>query len=486
MLAAVSMTVAALAVVPTAAVAAADDGGCHPSPVRIDSPQPISDLDGDAFTDPVVGVSRSGPGAVGAYLAVDASGGGTNVNPGNDFPNLNASPTFGSSISELDVDRDGCDDLVVGDPGHAGGGAVDLLYGGSQFGIDYARSGQIAARTAADRYGSAVAVDHYVRAGVGVTDLWIGAPGRTVGGLAGAGAVDHYTLDDTGTATFVESITENDSRLGGAAHVGAHFGAVLDTAAEHNGPAVLIGAPNDTVSGAVGAGAVAWLQVSTATGLVASAAVISQDTAGVPGAAESGDDFGAAIVASGTSIAVGVPGEDVGSLVDAGLVQTFTVGPTGALVAGPAWTQDSAGVPGTAEPGDQFGAAVTAGLAESTTFLWIGSPGEDLGSTSNAGDVTQVATSGGHRTYLLLFRGAGTALLGTRRTNAALGGSLGVAVGVHDIDGGGTDTLLIGSAGDRDFLALPADRSGGALDFDQQESTPDPLHFPVEIEGNYS
>ena len=107
----------------------------------------------------------------------------------------------------------------------------------------------------------------------------------------------------------------------------------------------------------------------------------------VPGAPEKGDRFGASLAGGGTLI--GAPGEDVGSIVDAGAVT---------------WqlryvlTQDSAGIPGTAERGDQFGAAVavsgtlwgeeeTGGLV-SYYLIGIGAPGEDIGSTKDAGVVT--------------------------------------------------------------------------------------------------
>jgi hypothetical protein len=57
------------------------------------------------------------------------------------------------------------------------------------------------------------------------------------------------------------------------------------------------------------------------------------------------------------SVAVGVPGEDVGGAVDAGAVNVLHGSAVG-LVGASLFTQDTAGVGGAAESGDEFGAAV--------------------------------------------------------------------------------------------------------------------------------
>ncbi|MEU9207855.1 FG-GAP repeat protein [Streptomyces sp. NPDC048415] len=79
-------------------------------------------------------------------------------------------------------------------------------------------------------------------------------------------------------------------------------------------------------------------------------------------------------------IAVGVPGEDLGSVRDAGaviLVPGQAGGPTGAGSA--TITQDSAAVPGTAEPDDRFGDAVRLSdtNADGKADLAIGASGEN-------------------------------------------------------------------------------------------------------------
>ncbi|ROQ63278.1 FG-GAP repeat protein [Streptomyces sp. 840.1] len=87
---------------------------------------------------------------------------------------------------------------------------------------------------------------------------------------------------------------------------------------------VLTGAPGGTVGGKKGAGYVT-VQYGSPTGTgTARAAVLSQNTAGVPGAAEAGDGFGRALATGDLDgdgyddAVVGVPGEDVEPVTDAG------------------------------------------------------------------------------------------------------------------------------------------------------------------------
>ncbi|WP_419996707.1 FG-GAP-like repeat-containing protein [Streptomyces boninensis] len=91
----------------------------------------------------------------------------------------------------------------------------------------------------------------------------------------------------------------------------------------------------------------------------------TQNTAGVPGASEKGDQFGARLSAGDVNgdgyddLAVGVPGEAIGTKAHAGAVVTLRGGSGGLTGTGAKAThQDTAGVPGVAEAGDQFGGAV--------------------------------------------------------------------------------------------------------------------------------
>jgi hypothetical protein len=92
---------------------------------------------------------------------------------------------------------------------------------------------------------------------------------------------------------------------------------------------------------------------------------VGQNTPGVPGATESGDAFGWSVAVGDVNkdgyqdVAVGVPYEDLGGTRDAGdviVLRGSANGLTGSKAQ--AVSQDTKGVPGTAEKGDQFGFAV--------------------------------------------------------------------------------------------------------------------------------
>ncbi|MFJ3302296.1 FG-GAP-like repeat-containing protein [Streptomyces sp. NPDC086549] len=96
---------------------------------------------------------------------------------------------------------------------------------------------------------------------------------------------------------------------------------------------------------------------------VAAPRVITQDTPGVPGADEPGDGFGTSVSVGDVNgdgyddILAGVPYEDFGGLRNAGTFAVVPGGPDGSTGAGTkVFSQDSAGVSGTAENNDLFGA----------------------------------------------------------------------------------------------------------------------------------
>ena len=134
------------------------------------------------------------------------------------------------------------------------------------------------------------------------------------------------------------------------------------------------------VGGKSGAGSV------TVVNAVGSPRLITQNTSGVPGTPRPATTSAPAWPAeAGRSIqlAIGAPGEDVGSVTDAGSVTVLkrtdkTIYPATLL------TQATKGVSGTVETGDQFGAAVA---YRDDRTLAIGIPGEDLGTVVDAGSV---------------------------------------------------------------------------------------------------
>jgi hypothetical protein len=109
------------------------------------------------------------------------------------------------------------------------------------------------------------------------------------------------------------------------------------------------------------------------------------------GAAEEDDHFGWALAAGDfdgdgyDDLAIGVPDEDIGTVVDAGGVQVMYGTAGGLAPAGnKIWNQE-----GGAETGDQYGKSVTTGDFDNDGYddLAVGIPSEDVGSTEDAGAV---------------------------------------------------------------------------------------------------
>ena len=172
---------------------------------------------------------------------------------------------------------------------------------------------------AGDRFGSAIAAlegsDSYVA---------IGAPGKTVAGQVGAGAV--MTVSHT-TAVAPQMLTQASPRDPNAPEKGDHFGAVLTSYIR----VIYIAVPDEDVGKASDAGIVEQYVLGRAAATYHR--VLKQGALGYPGIPQAGDHFGAAmsVVSESeeehvvgncydSSLAVGVPGQDVGGFRDAGEV----------------------------------------------------------------------------------------------------------------------------------------------------------------------
>ncbi|MFS0693732.1 VCBS repeat-containing protein [Streptomyces nitrosporeus] len=157
---------------------------------------------------------------------------------------------------------------------------------------------------------------------------------------------------------------------------------------------VAIADPLATVSGQAKAGLV---RISYGGGGVAE---ISQSATNVADAAEAGDQFGYALSVydadkDGCSdLAVGIPYEDVGDVVDAGYVQIVygSVDGLGKGRASSGFVQGTNLGSSSAEHGDMLGYSLTSGLsATSVPFLVIGVPGEDYQGVVDMGMIHYVA-----------------------------------------------------------------------------------------------
>ncbi|MEV0317330.1 FG-GAP repeat protein [Streptomyces sp. NPDC050658] len=346
---------------------------------------------------------------------------------------------FGESISSADLDLDGYADLVIGAPGEdvdgvANRGTATVIWGsasgltgganlptthgsnatGCAFGTDVAAVGKTPYPTADVRVAGGCSVWTF-RAPVTRT----GKPAAKSRRVMGPSAAKLTTgdLDGDSTADEVEiSVGLGDLPSGGV-YIN-RSGSAYEPPLSHDGDNAAIGDVNgdgygdlvvgdssDTTidgtpqpgTGHEGGQIAVWL--GSASGIDAGTAplLVNQSTPGVPGASEAGDSFGADVSVTDVDgdgygdIAVGTPGESLGSAQRAGsvvIVPGSRSGPTGAGAY--SITQDTSGVPGTAERTDLFGSTVR--LADLTKDgrpeLVVGAPGENApGATRDTGGI---------------------------------------------------------------------------------------------------
>ena len=311
---------------------------------------------------------------------------------------------FGFALAVADLDCDNYTDLVVGTPYEDIGGQVDSglvqIVWGSGAGLGNGDpSRQISQSTfpnaditAGDQLGYAVdALEDVDQGGTPAPDAYavaIGVPGGNIGGHNDSGWVGVlHAFDGENVET---AISQNSTGVPGAAEAGDRFGAAvsinhfLTFDASH--PTfeidVVVGSPNEDIGTAVDAGSVTVVKDVYFDEFPGSVA-FSQDSAGVPGVVEAGDRLGRNLdtvrVGGTTRLAVGIPGEDVGSRSNAGSVQLFSSNNI-TITPGVGLTQDTAGVGGAAETGDLFGdrlAFAAPGLGDPATRLVVGVPRED-------------------------------------------------------------------------------------------------------------
>jgi hypothetical protein len=360
------------------------------------------DFDGDCHADLVVGAVGY-PGDSGGIVVLYGSPTGlstagaaafgvADLLPGGTLP----SPELGRAAAVGDFDGDGSDDLALGTkgaPGPDGHGGVIVLYGTTD-GLSLARR-ELWTQDSPfvpgvseefDYFGSALAAADFT--GDGNDDLVVGAPGETVGTITRVGAITLIRGSATGlTGTGGQILHQGSPNVAGANEAGDGFGVAL-AAGDVNGdfrPDVVVGAAGEDVgSTAKDAGAVTLLKGTGAGGLTgAGSQTWNQDSAGVPGAAETFDYFGLHLTLGNLNgdgradLVVGQPHEDVGSAADAGAVNVLYGAGAGLTASGAqSWTQSSSGVAGSAEANDRFGwAVITARVrADAAESLIIGVP----------------------------------------------------------------------------------------------------------------
>ncbi|MES5816413.1 FG-GAP-like repeat-containing protein [Streptomyces sp. RG80] len=397
-----------LGALPTAAEAAP-----APAPVR-------DDFDGDGYQDLAVGAPNATVGGQsGAGYVVVMYGGPHGLTKdrrtviSRATGGVPGSPAkgekFGVQLAKGDLDGDGRTDLVVGHVsvvkdavvlwgGRSGlSGAVSVPASSTQAG-DFDGDGHTdlalfkGGRAQGDdpygttptvwtgplsRAGKPAATKAFGPDDLRYHDVWDGA----VGDVNGDGR------DDLALTVYV-----GDGGYGSAFYLGSASGAAFTSATAPAGTGgVALGDVNgdgydDIVRGlpeesriVVGLGSAAG---------VGAGRTYSQDTPGVPGAWEDVDRFGAAVAVDDVNgdgfadVAVGAPGEELGYDDGAGTVDVLYGARTGLTGTGAqGFTQNTAGVPGAAEAGDGFGAAVQLLDTNGNGYadLAAAAPGEDSG-----------------------------------------------------------------------------------------------------------
>ena len=379
----------------------------------------VGDFDGDGFADLAVGVTFEDVGATvdaGALNVLYGSAGGLTGTGSQlftqDSPGVGSSAeredAFGGTLAAGDFDGDGLADLAVGvwreNVGAvANGGAVNVLYGtaggltgtGSQF-LTQDSPGVPGVVEADDEAGYALGAGDFNGDRFG--DLAVGAPGEDFTGAPDRGGAVNVLRGSAGGLTGAGSqlFTQDSPGVPGVAESGDNFGSALAVGdfAGDGFVDLAVGGAED-VGAAEDAGAVNVLRGSAGGLTGAGSQLLTRDSPGVPGDPEPFDGFGFMSLAAGdvdgdgdADLAVGVAEPQV--IAGAGAVVALPGSAGGLTGAGSQlFTQDSPGVPGSAEFRDQFGAALAAGDFDNDGFvdLAVGVPGETVGSFEFAGAV---------------------------------------------------------------------------------------------------
>jgi hypothetical protein len=328
------------------------------------------DFNRDGFADLAVGAPYESVGstfAAGAVSVLYGSPGGLTTSGGRLFTQVASAveggDQFGSALAAADFNRDGFVDLAAGAPGEAvgsavGAGAVSVLPG-SAAGLT-ATGGRLVTQVggtveASDQFGAALVPGDFNQDGF--ADLAAGAPSERVGTTIGAGAVSVLPGSAAGLmATGGRLFTQ----VGGVAERWDIFGFAL-AAGDFNQDGfadLAAAAPLEDVGTVDDAGALSTLYGSTS-GLTTSGGQLFTQVGGLM---EAGDEFGEQLAAGDfnddgfADLAAAAPLEDVGTVSQAGAVSVLQGSGVGLTsTGGRLFTQDSLGVPGTAETFDLFG-----------------------------------------------------------------------------------------------------------------------------------
>ena len=371
----------------------------------------LPDLNHDGFLDLIVGIpgedlsglsnagrialargSNHGPAFDGLPSSMNATSfGGTKAADGN----------FGQTLAAGDFNGDGFRDLAVGAPGQ------------NQVFIAYSNQGSFQILPGSGQFGAALAVGDFNHDGR--ADLAVGAPQSlrttSLGGTVTSGAVHVYYGSASGLSNTPQIFDQgslplvSDTVLQGA---GDRFGATL-AAGDVTGDGIddlAVGVPGKDILGVADAGVIRVIagvsgqQLPLTPVSARDARSLPTPFTGLQANAQFGEVLAIGFFGGGSSInprelVVGVPHQDVGGQVDAGLIALFS-GRSPQLTSGPPLTVGGAvrvltitDVGGTSAAGNRFGQSLAVGNFNSDIIgdLAVAAPGAAVGGVSGAGEV---------------------------------------------------------------------------------------------------
>jgi hypothetical protein len=436
-----------------------------------------SDFNGDSFADVAIGEpdhADAGGAAVGGLRVIYGSASGLAVSGSapvaNQYfdlasagmPNPGGDTVFGDALTAGDFDGDCIADLVVGAVGYPGTAGGLVVLHGSPNGLSTADADVFALTdllpggpATSPELGRVTAVGDFD--GDGNQDLAMGTKSPSAGGV-----IVLYGSADGLTLARRQLWTQNSTGVVGGNEDNDMFGAALATA-DFTGDGrddLVVGAPGESVGTVAAAGSITMIRGSV-TGLTGNGSQsLNQNSAGVPGANESGDMFGGVLVAGDVTgdfrpdIVVSALTEDVGNARDCGAVWLIKGTGAGGLsgAGSQLWSQDSAGVPGAGETFDYFGYRLALGNlnGDARADVVIATPYEDVGSAKDAGAVTVLYGAGTGLTSsgAQLWTQSSAGVTGTPETTDLFGW----AVDTGRVRSDATESLLIG---------VPVERNAG-------------------------
>ncbi|MGW0362506.1 trypsin-like serine protease [Streptomyces sp. NPDC002990] len=391
------------------------------------------DYNEDGYTDLVVGTPAEDLGSTAAAGFVDvlygASGGlGTGATKNTHLEQGQGTGSIAASASEAGdrmghslaagTTAEGKPWILIGVPGEAVGslakaGMAFYVHGNTSATLHQDKPNVPGEAEANDAFGDSVTGDaNYIA---------IGAPDEAIGSLAKSGtvAVFSHKLDAEGRPTVITGIDQDNAAVSGSAEAGDEFGSALAMVAFRTSGAMsanesflAIGSPGEGVSvnevNKANSGRVVLIRIDAAgnwTYVREYMPGTADDT--VSGTSEADDRFGETVTVVNTApratgstatlrLAVGAPGEAIGTATKAGAISTFSL--FGAAGDNDRWIEagDGDGVPGPPGANQYLGR----NMHYTGTKLYVGMPyGPGLGavhalpmSNTNGGTVAAVTT----------------------------------------------------------------------------------------------